>query len=87
MTKSSIQPEDKSFHQQTGLAFNEEIFEILHFEHGDLWCWNLDTLENRSEIRRKSLSVVLEKTIWTDCVKNEIIPRVKEGRNPTYKEM
>jgi 2'-5' RNA ligase len=38
MTKSSIQPEDKSFHPHFGLAFNEEISEILHFEHRDLWC-------------------------------------------------
>jgi hypothetical protein len=46
-----------------------------------------DTLENKSEIRWKSLSVVLEKNIWIDCVKNEeVLPRVKEGRNPTYKK-
>jgi hypothetical protein len=44
-------------------------------EHSFVWCWNLDTSENRSEVRGKiSNVVVLEKDgkiIWTDRVKNE----------------
>jgi hypothetical protein len=35
---SSIQQEEVSFHQQTGLKFKEETSELLHLEHSFLWC-------------------------------------------------
>jgi hypothetical protein len=36
--KSSRQPKENSFHQQLGLKFNEDTTEVLHFEHGFVWC-------------------------------------------------
>jgi len=30
-------------------------------EHSSVWCWNLDTWENRSEVPGKIWNVVLEK--------------------------
>jgi hypothetical protein len=36
--KSSIQQEEKSFHQQTGLKFTEETSKVLHLEHSFVWC-------------------------------------------------
>jgi hypothetical protein len=34
---------------------------VLHLEHCFVWCWNMDTLENRSEVSGKFWNVVLEK--------------------------
>jgi hypothetical protein len=48
--KSSIQQEEDSFHQQTGLKFKEETSKVLHLEHSFLWCSNMDTSESRSEV-------------------------------------
>jgi hypothetical protein len=36
--KSSIQQEEDSFHQQTGLKFKEETSKVLHLEHSFVWC-------------------------------------------------
>jgi hypothetical protein len=43
--------EDSLCHQ-TGLKFKEETNKMLHLEHSFVWCWNLNTSESRSEIRR-----------------------------------
>jgi len=59
--KDAIQQEKGSFDQQIGLKFKEEKSEILHFEHRLLCCQKLDTLENRSELHGKYLTVVKEK--------------------------
>jgi hypothetical protein len=37
-SKSSIQPEEDSLHQQIGLIFKEENSEVLHLEHSIIWC-------------------------------------------------
>ena len=64
---------------------------MLHLEHNIVWCWHLDTLESRSDIRRKFWSVMLEKDgenqLDRSCVKWGSITRVKE-RNllPAIKE-
>jgi hypothetical protein len=36
--KNSIQQEEKSFHQQTGIKFKEETSKVLHLEHSSVWC-------------------------------------------------
>jgi len=36
--KSSIQQEEDSFHQQTGLEDKQETSEVLHLEHSFVWC-------------------------------------------------
>jgi hypothetical protein len=33
-----MKQEEESFYQQIGLKFEEEISEMLHLEHGFLWC-------------------------------------------------
>jgi hypothetical protein len=38
MAKNSIQQEEKSFHQQTGIKFKEETSKVLHLEHSFVWC-------------------------------------------------
>jgi hypothetical protein len=43
----------KTFYQQTGLKFKEETSEMLHLEHSFVWCWNVDTSENGSEVSGK----------------------------------
>ena len=53
--------EEDSFYQKTGLKFKEETSEVLHLEHTIIWCWNLDTSENRSQIVGKFWNVMLEK--------------------------
>jgi hypothetical protein len=35
---SSIQQEEDSFHQQTGLIFKEETSEVLNLGHSIVWC-------------------------------------------------
>jgi hypothetical protein len=35
---SSIQQEEESFHQQTGLKLKEETSKVLHLEHSFVWC-------------------------------------------------
>jgi hypothetical protein len=42
-----IQQVTGSFLQQIGLKYEEGTKEIMHFELSFLWCWNLDTKENR----------------------------------------
>ena len=34
-----LQEEEESFYQQIGLKFEEETSEMLHLEHGFVWCW------------------------------------------------
>jgi hypothetical protein len=36
--KSNVQQEEVSFHEQIGLKFKEETSEMLHLEHGFVWC-------------------------------------------------
>jgi len=45
--KSSFQQEEDTFHQQTGLKFEEETGKELNLEHSFVWCGNLDTSENQ----------------------------------------
>jgi len=59
--KSSIQQEEGSVHQQTGLKFQEESSKMLHLEYNFAWCCKLDSTENRSEILGKFENLVLEK--------------------------
>jgi hypothetical protein len=59
---SSIQQEE-SFRQQIGIEFRQETNEMLQLGHGFVWCWNLDTSGNRSEIIWKLWNVVLEKEV------------------------
>ena len=33
--------------------FKEETSKVLHLEHSFVWCWNLDTSKNRTEILGK----------------------------------
>ena len=61
MAKSSIQQEEESFHQQIGLKYKEEAFEVLHLKYSFVWCWKLDTSGSRSEIPCIFWSVVLER--------------------------
>jgi hypothetical protein len=51
--KNSIQQEEKSFHQQTGIKFKEEACKGLHLEHRFVWFSNVDTWESRSEVSGK----------------------------------
>jgi hypothetical protein len=52
----------KTFRQQTGLLFKEKTSKVLHLERSFVWCQNLDTSENRSEIYPEKFSnTVLEK--------------------------
>jgi len=37
------------------------VIVMLHLEHSLVWCWRLDTEENRSEIPRTFWNVVLDK--------------------------
>lgn len=60
--QNGIRQEEGSFHQQTGSQFKEETNKVLHLEHSVLWCWKLDTLKRRSEIRGEFSNVVLEET-------------------------
>jgi len=36
--KNTIQQEEDSFHQQTGLVDKQETSEMLHLEHSFVWC-------------------------------------------------
>jgi hypothetical protein len=38
MSKSNVQQEEGSFHQQTGLKFKEETSKVLHFERSFVRC-------------------------------------------------
>jgi hypothetical protein len=38
MEETSIQQEEKSFHQKIGLKFNEETSKVLYLEHSFVWC-------------------------------------------------
>ena len=35
------------------VTIHEETSNVPHLEHSIIWCWNLDTLESRSEIPGK----------------------------------
>jgi hypothetical protein len=71
-----------SFYQQIGLKFVEETSEMLHLEHGFVWCWNLDVSSSRSETPGKFWNVVMEKISWTDHVGNEeVLLRDSEQKN------
>jgi hypothetical protein len=55
------QEEHDTSHQPGGLKFRKETSNMPQLEHSSLRCWNLDTLESRSEIPGKLWNVVLEK--------------------------
>jgi hypothetical protein len=53
LSETLSQQEEEYFYQQIGLKFEEETSEMLHFEHGFVWCCNLDASGSRSETRGK----------------------------------
>ena len=55
----------KTFHQQTGLKFEEETNEVLHLEHSFIWYWRrMEKISWINHVRNE-----------------EILCRVKEERN------
>jgi hypothetical protein len=48
------------FYLQIELKFKADTGEMLGMEHSIVWCWNLDTSENRSDIPEKFSNVALE---------------------------
>jgi hypothetical protein len=58
--KNSIQHEEGSSHQQTGLKSKEETSKVLHLERRFVTYWNVDTSESRPGIPGKFWNVVLE---------------------------
>jgi hypothetical protein len=64
------------------LKFKEETSEMLHLEHGFVWCWNLDASGSRSEISVKFSNVVLkedaEDSFTNRQWNKEVLKRVKE---------
>jgi hypothetical protein len=59
---------------------------MLHLEHSFVWCWSLDTSEDRSEVPWKFWNVVPEKNgdqLDRSCEK-WVLRRVKEERNVLY---
>jgi hypothetical protein len=79
------------------LDLNEETSAVLLFEHSSIWCWNLDSLESRSEIPGKFWNVVSERgvEVYLDglCEKWRSITQAKinilhaiKGRNVGRKE-
>jgi hypothetical protein len=62
---------------------------VLHLEHCFLWCWKVDTSENRSEVSGKFWNVVLEKngedSLDWSCEKWRSITQSQRGEEyPTY---
>ena len=64
----------KTFYQHNGLKFEEETSKMLHWEHGFVWCQNLDA----SAADHKYLESFemwcwrrMEKISWTDHVRNK----------------
>jgi len=80
----SIQQEADSSHKKTASKFREETSKVLNMEHSFVWCWNLDTSENRSEIPGQLWNVV-PKEAGVDQFdrgrSEEVSLTVKEGRN------
>lgn len=58
--KGSIQQEERYFHRQIGIKFEEETSEMMHLKLSYLWCWNLDNSENISQVPAKFRNVALE---------------------------
>jgi hypothetical protein len=66
------------------LPSKEDTSEMLHLKRGFVWCWNLNTVESRSEIPGKFEMQCwrrIEKIRCADHVKNVILHRGKEDRN------
>jgi hypothetical protein len=62
---------------------------VLHLGHCFVWCWNVDTSENRSEVSGKIWNVVLEKNgedqLDRSCEKWRSITQIQGGEEyPTY---
>jgi len=51
MLSEAIFKKKKTFHRLPGLKFKDETSKLPHLEHNFVWCWNLETLGIRSEIR------------------------------------
>jgi hypothetical protein len=60
-SKSSIQQEADSLHQQIRHKVKEEISEVLRSEHSFVFYGNLDSSETRSEVPGNFWNAVLEK--------------------------
>jgi hypothetical protein len=83
MAKAAFNKKE-TIHQQSVLKFWEEACKLLHLVHRFLCCWNVDTLKSRSGIIKNFEMLYrkeMEKIISTNCVKNELLRRVKAVRN------
>jgi hypothetical protein len=82
--ESSIQQEEDSFHQQTGLKFKEEGNEILHLEHGIVHAAEILTLRNVDQKCVGSFEIWYWRRMefnLTDRLRNEeVLHRVKEKK-------
>jgi len=60
---------------------------MLHLEYNFVWCFKLDSTENRSEILGKFENLVLEKDreiSWTYHVRKEVLKELRR-REISYK--
>ena len=82
--KSNILQEEDSFHQQNWLKFKERS-NVPHLVYSLAWCWNLDTLGKKDQKFLGSSEMWcwrrMEKISWTNCVRNEVLHRIKEEKN------
>ena len=86
--KSSLQQDEDSFQQQTGLQLKKETSNVLHLEHSLVWCCNLDTSESWSQILKEFQNVVMEKDedqLDRSCENWKCITYSQGGKEtPTY---
>jgi hypothetical protein len=78
--KSKVQKDKETFHQKTGLKFEEEASKMLFLDDSFVECRNMDTSESRTEMPGKFLMWSwerMEKIGWHDFVKNyKVLHRV-----------
>jgi hypothetical protein len=58
--KATFNKKNDFFNQKIELKFEEETGGMIHTKHIFLWCWNLDTSENKSQVPAKFRNVVLD---------------------------
>ena len=54
-----------------------------HLEQSFVWCWNVDTSVDQKYLESFEMWCCrrMEKISWTNCVRKEVLQRVKEDRN------